>query len=452
MYLDEDGNVIDGLSLKGGLAVGIPGAVDGMATLHREHGHLPMKDILREVIPLAKNGFKISEEEAGRLNGFKKAFQEWNTEAIPFVKDEEWSTGDVLRQVALAKTLKGISRQGADYFYSGTAAQHLVDRIQDKGGIASMEDLANYESVWRDPIVFEYEGHEVYSMPPPSSGGTTLAQILTMYGMIKGTGGLDPNVHALVEAERRAFADRASFLGDPDYVQVPLDTLLDGDYLRRRISDFEPGQASSSEEIKEGSFDWNRESFETTHFCVADKDGNVASVTTTLNSNFGSKVFVPELGFFLNNEMDDFSAKPGVPNQFGLIGNDMNAIAPGKRMLSSMTPTIVEKDGDFFLALGTPGGSTIITTVAQVMLRVIDDDASLLDAVSAPRFHHQWWPDVVMHEEGLAPSLKVDLSNRGHQLRALQKLGLVEAILQSSDGTYIGVADPRSGDHAAGVE
>lgn len=450
MYLDQDGNVVPNLSLAGGLSIGVPGSVDGMRVLHQKFGSLSRSSLMEAARKIAAEGFAISKEEAGRLNGFKSDFVQWNQERIPFIKDDQWSPGDTLRQENLAKTLEQLQKQGWAAFYQEPLSEFIVQRVQEKGGIMTAEDFTDYKSVWRTPIRFDFDELEVYSMPPPSSGGITMAQILMALEPLQLENAHSvEDIHAIAEAERRAFADRSVHLGDPDFVDIPKDTLLSKTYIAKKWEDFNPQRASKSEQIKEGQFDWSRESFETTHLTVADAKGMVVSITTTLNSNFGSKVFVPELGFFLNNEMDDFSAKPGVPNQFGLLGNEANAIEPGKRMLSSMTPTIIEKNGKFYMALGSPGGSTIITTVAQVILNIERYGMNLTEAVAHPRFHHQWWPDVIMMEKSFDPQTKKSLENMGHQTKSLDRIGLVEAVLHDNKG-FIGVSDPRGEGAASG--
>lgn len=453
IYLDEDQNVISSLSKEGGLAVGVPGSVYGMHLLHDRWGRLTTKDLMQPAIDYAKSGFQVGKMEAKRLNNYEEDFKKWNSESIPFIKKESWENTDKLTQKDLAKTLKILSKKGMLMFYAPPFCEKIIDQVNKKGGIFTQEDFASYDAIWRSPVRINFKDYTLFSMPPPSSGGITLGQILKSlenYNLDDFQDAEDK--HLMIEAERRAFADRATYLGDPDFYRIPMDSLLDSAYLKHRMSNFDPDRATPSDAIASGEFDWSRESFETTHLCTADRDGWVVSLTTTLNSNYGSKVFVPELGIFLNNEMDDFSAKPGVPNQYGLIGNEANAIEAEKRMLSSMTPTIIDKNGDFFMALGTPGGSTIITSVAQVFLNVVEYEMPLKEALDAPRFHHQWWPDVVMHEADMASDMIMELESMGHQTKQLKSIGLMEVILQLPNGIYQGVADHRGEDDAGGVD
>lgn len=455
MYLDSLGNVVPGLSRSGHLAVGVPGTVDGLFTSHKRYGKL--KDfslLINPAIKLARDGYHLTKAEVDRLNKFRPDFIEHNELPIPFVKDSKWQVGDLLVQKDLAHTLELIRDNGRDGFYGGETAAKIVDQMNQSNGIISSQDLKKYQSKWRAPIEATYKNYKIISMPPPSSGGIALAQLLKLvapYPLSQWGFQSKETVHTMVEAERRVYADRAKHLGDSDYWNVPIDTLLDSLYLINRMLDFDQAQASSSDSILAGNFKVGLESFETTHISIVDEMGNAVAVTTTLNSNFGSKVLVKGAGFFLNNEMDDFSAKPGVPNQFGLIGNEANAIEPEKRMLSSMTPTIIEKDGSLFMLLGTPGGSTIITSVFQVFLNVAEFGMPLDEAVFAKRFHHQWLPDVIMVEEGkISTTLKDDLEKMGHQLELKKYIGLVKAIHVLEDGNLHGVGDNRSEDHVAG--
>ncbi|MFK8103036.1 MAG: gamma-glutamyltransferase [Saprospiraceae bacterium] len=456
MYLDSLGNVIAGLSQRGPLAVGVPGSVDGLITAHQKYGKLKdFKVLIEPAIQLAEQGFGITKMEADRLNKFKADFQKFNEATIPFLKATPWKAGDQLLQKELAATLRLIRDQGRAGFYEGVTAEKIVKEMESNNGIISLQDLKNYQSKWRAAITVPYKDYTVYSMPPPSSGGVALAQLLKIVeaAPLQEWGFHATNTtHLMVEAERRVYADRAQHLGDMDFYPVPTDSLLHQDYLQARMKNFSDQQASESEAILAGKFEVQLESFETTHTSVVDEAGNAVSVTTTLNSNYGSKVVVDGAGFFLNNEMDDFSAKPGVPNQFGLIGAEANAIQPEKRMLSSMTPTIVTKKDKVFLVLGTPGGSTIITSVFQVFLNVAEFGMSLEEAVNAKRFHHQWLPDEIMYEVGAFDEATIkDLKAMGHQFNEKKYIGLVKAIQVSADGKMIGVGDARSEDHAAGL-
>jgi len=449
LYLDENGNVIDGLSRNGGLAVGVPGTVAGLYKAWKNYGKIKdWKKLLQSAIDLAQNGFAISETEAHRLNKYKDDFVKWNPDNKTFIK-EHWLKGDILKQPELAKTLKIIAQQGPKGFYEGAVAEAIVRKITQSGGIMTTKDLAGYTAKFRKPIVIPYKDYEVISMPPPSSGGIALGQLLKIvqnYPIRKWGFHTFKTVHLMVEAEKRVYADRAEYLGDTDFYPVPIDSLLDDNYLQKRMADFSFDKTTDSKNIFAGKFELHKESFETTHISIIDKDRMAVSCTTTLNSNYGSKVLVDDYGFFLNNEMDDFSAKPGVPNQFGLIGAEANAIAPRKRMLSSMTPTIVTKNGKVFMVLGTPGGSTIITSVFQTILNVVDFDMNMYDAVQAKRFHHQFLPDYIMYEKKAFDKTVMDsLKQVGHHLKQVKYLGIVKAIL-ARDGHLEGAGDTRNQD------
>ncbi len=449
LYLDENGNVIEGLSRNGGLAVGVPGTVAGLYAAWQKYGQI--KDWSQLVMPavaLAEKGFPVSESEAHRLNKYKDDFLKWNPENKTFIKDR-WLKGDILKQPALAKTLRLIAEKGPKAFYEGPVAQAIVDKITKSGGIISLEDLKKYRAKFRKPIIVPYKDYSVISMPPPSSGGVALGQLLKIvshYPLRKWGFHSYKTTHLMVEAEKRVYADRAKYLGDSDFYPVPIDTLFDDEYLQSRMADFNLYKATPSDRIFAGEFELHKESFETTHISVVDKNRMAVSCTTTLNSNYGSKVIVDGYGFFLNNEMDDFSAKPGVPNQFGLIGAEANAIAPQKRMLSSMTPTIVTKDGQLFMVLGTPGGSTIITSVFQTILNVVDFDMNMYDAVQSKRFHHQFLPDYIMYEKkAFDKSVMDSLKQAGHKLKQVKYMGIVKAILVK-DGKLEGAGDSRNKD------
>jgi gamma-glutamyltranspeptidase / glutathione hydrolase len=455
MYLDGEGNVLETMSQEGHLSVGVPGSVAGMELAFKKYSKL--KDwgkILEPAIRLASEGFAITQSEAERFNEYKEQFQKMNPDARPFVKDGVWKMNDILRQPDLAHTLELIRDKGAAGFYEGETANEIVAEMKRGGGLITLEDLKNYEAKWRKPIIGQYKNYRIITMPPPSSGGIVLMQLLTMLEKFPlGQYGFQSakSVHAIVEAERRAYADRAKYLGDSDFYPIPVDSLLDSIYLASRILDFDSTKATSSgtlgPQVKIGV-----ETFETTHTSIVDQEGNAVSVTTTLNLNYGSKVIVQGAGFFLNDEMDDFSAKPGVPNYFGLIGAEANAIQPGKRMLSSMTPTIVEKDGKLFMVLGAPGGSTIITAVLQTLLGVTDYGMSLEEAVWAPRFHHQWLPDVITCEqEAIDTMVRKELWAMGHKLENVDRMALIKAVLVLPDGKLQGVGDNRNpDDHAEG--
>ena len=451
MYLDEDGEVIEGLSLKGHLASGVPGSVDGMVNAHQKYGSLPWKDLLQPAIDLAENGFLLTKNEAGGLNWVQQFFEETNT-VIPENLIGEWEAGDKVVMKDLAATLKRIRDLGRAGFYEGETARLITEEMERGGGIITSEDLTVYKSVWRQAIKGSYKGYKFISMPPPSSGGVALYQLLKMTEPhpIETWGYGDPRtIHLMAELERRVYADRATHLGDPDFYIVPVKELLDSVYLAGRMRNFNGNAATPSDSIKAGVF--IGESDQTTHFSIIDKNGNAVAITTTLNGGYGSKVVVGNGGFFLNNEMDDFSIKPGVPNMFGLLGGEANAISPTKRMLSSMTPTILEKDGRLFMVVGTPGGSTIITSVYQTILNVIDHNMNMQQAVNAKRFHHQWYPDeITIEKDGLSDDVIEQLEEMGHRIDTRSAIGRVDAILVRPDGTLEGAADPRGDDLASG--
>ena len=453
MYLDKNGKVIPGKSSFGVHSVGVPGSIAGIFEVYNKYGSLPFKELIQPSIDLARNGFKVTAKQANALNGTRKRFQKANNYKILF--DREWKVGDLLQQEELAQTLERIRDNGQDGFYKGKTAQLFVDYVKELGGIISLEDLAKYKAVWRKPIEFDYKGYKITSMTLPASGGICLAQILKSIEPYDLTG-IEHNstkyIQLLTEAERRSYADRAHYLGDIDFVDVPIDSLLAKKYIDKRMSTFSWDKATSSDDVSHGKI-LGKESDQTTHYSIVDQFGNAVSVTTTLNTGYGSKVLVKGAGFFLNNEMDDFSAKPGVPNVYGLLGSEANAIAPEKRMLSSMTPTIVEKDGKLKMVVGTPGGSTIITSVAQNILNVIEYDMGMQESVNKARFHHQWKPDHIrMEPNGFDSITKSNLNKLGYKLLERNSLiiGRVDAILVLPNGKLEGGADPRGDDAAAG--
>ncbi len=447
MYLDVAGNVVEGLSTRGHLAVGVPGTIAGIEAMHQRFGSLPWADLVQPAIDYAAKGYRLSSSEVDRLKRYHEDFIAFN-QTTPF-SDSTVVAGTRVQQADLAATLTRIQNEGRAGFYQGETARLLVAEMESGGGLITKEDLLAYEPKWEDPITKDFHAYRLISMPPSSSGGIALAQMTEMledyplpeYGFQR-----TRSVQVIVEAMRRAYADRAEYLGDADYYDVPVDSLLSDSYLRQRMADFRADTAGTSTQIVAGQMAM-KENFETTHISIVDSFGNAVSITTTLNGNFGSKVMVDGGGFFLNNEMDDFSAKPGVPNMFGLVGNDANAIQPGKRMLSSMTPTIVEKDGELFLVLGAPGGSTIITAVLQVFLNVAEYGLSLPEAVNAPRFHHQWLPDQILYEsDALGSGVQDSLAALGYQFREVNSMAVIKAIQVLPDGTLQAAADPRNPD------
>ncbi|MCF8238417.1 MAG: gamma-glutamyltransferase [Saprospiraceae bacterium] len=453
MYLDSAGQIIDGLSTLGHRSNGVPGTVDGMITAHERYGSMAFRDLVEPSIALARNGILLTSNEAEELNLARSALVSVNQSAAPFVQSEAWQTDDLLVQSDLAHTLERIANACRDGFYRGETARLLIEDQQSGGGIITQQDLDDYHAVWRNPLRGWFRDHEVLSMPPPSSGGIALMQLLE--GIedqpLDSTDVLSVStIHRMAEIMRRVYADRAAYLGDPDHVEVPVDHLLDSLYIRSRMQTIRTDSVTPSGQVQEGNWDMH-ESDQTTHFSIVDKQGMAVSVTTTLNLEFGSKVIVQGAGFIMNNEMDDFSAKPGVPNSFGLIGSTANAIAPGKRMLSSMTPTMVVDHGQTRLVVGSPGGSKIITTVFQIIFHSMELGIPLTDAVALPRMHHQWRPDTLFVEaDRFHPDTLMRLRALGHHVIERSPIGRVDAIWIEANGDRTGAADPRGDDHAAG--
>jgi gamma-glutamyltranspeptidase / glutathione hydrolase len=452
MYLDSAGNVIPELSTQGHLASGVPGSVEGMVEAHKKYGTLPWKDLVQPAIDLALNGFTLTEREASWFNEMQGDLKKYNTVMPEFLLRDSWKAGDSIKWLALGSTLELIRDNGRAGFYEGITAENIAAEMKRGKGLITLEDLKNYTAVWRDPVVASYKDYKIISMPPSSSGGVCLVQLLKSvepYPIQQWGHNSSATIHLMTEAERRVYADRAEYLGDPDFYKVPLRQLMDDQYNDERMSTFDPNKATSSAEVKAGTLA-GYESEETTHYSIVDPQGNAVAVTTTINGWFGSHVVVGGSGFFLNNEMDDFSAKPGVPNMFGVIGAEANKIEPNKRMLSAMTPTIVEKDGRLFMVVGTPGGSTIITSVFQVILNVVEHEMGMQEAVNAKRIHAQWLPDAVIPETGtLSKEDSITLVNLGHKITPRRAIGRVDAILILPNGKLEAGADNTRGDDSA---
>lgn len=453
MYLDKKGDPITGLSLYGQLAAGVPGSVAGMEQAHKKYGSMPWKELIQPAIDLAENGFPITSQQATEFNNYQERFKKFNPNGAAIIRNEEWKTGDIFVQTQLASTLKRIAEQGRDGFYKGETADLIVAEMKRGNGIITHADLANYHAVWREPIVGPYKDYKIISMPPPSSGGIALLALLQsveQYPLRAWGFQSDSTVRAIVEAERRIYADRASYLGDPDFYDVPVQYLTDKKRNQDRMAQVNLAKATPSTDVKASSFP-GYESEETTHFSIVDKDGNAVSLTTTINGSYGAYVWVDNAGFLLNNEMDDFSVKPGTPNLYGLLGGKANAIAPQKRMLSAMTPTIVEQNGQLRMVIGTPGGSTIITSVFQGILNVLEFGMRAQESVNAPRFHHQWKPDRIdVEERAIAELVRKSLERDGYTLYPRQAIGRMESIVILPNGKLQTGADPRGDDVAAG--
>ena len=465
MYQNEDGDVIPGLSSIGGLAVGVPGTISAIFEIHEKFGSLPIEELFKPSIDLANNGYIVTKYLEAELDEKRDDFIKINGSSSLYSK--QYKSGDTIVNKMYANTLREIMNKGADGFYKGPVAQDMISTISESGGIMTMEDLSEYKSVWRDPVRFKYKGYDIISMSFPSSGGVILGQMMKAienFDLSKIEHNSPEYVQLLTEIERRAFADRSDLMGDPDFMKLPVYEFMDKKYVENRMKDFSWDQATPSSKIKPGEVIFN-ESNETTHFSIIDKEGNAVSVTTTLNNSFGSKVFVENSGFFLNNEMDDFSSKPGYPNFFGVVGSEANSIQPKKRMLSAMTPTIVLKNNKPHLILGSPGGPSIITSVFQTILNVLEYGMSVNDAVSSPRFHHQWYPDlIVMENEAYSDELNTILSEKNYLIVKLpieedtlgvykrSDIGAVDAILIDDNLKVYGGADLRREHHSSTTE
>ncbi len=450
MYLDSAGNIIDNMSTRSPSSSGVPGSVAGIIETLK-YAKLTLEELIDPAIELAEKGFAITAGEAASLNRLKGDFDRYNTTSTVFQKTVGWKEGDTLIQKDLAGTLKRIRDEGAKGFYEGETAKMIADEMKNNGGLITEADLKSYRAKWRTPHSFDYKGHTIVTMNLPSSGGILLHQMLKMLEKfpVSEYKVLSPSsVQLMIEIERRAYADRAYYPGDADFVKVPAKQITSEEYLQERMKDYVAGVAGNSVNVKPGSV--KKESEETTHISIIDKDGNAVAVTTTLNDSYGSKTVVKGAGFLLNNEMDDFSVKPGAPNLYGAIGGEANAIQPGKRMLSSMSPTIVLKDGKPLLVAGTPGGTTIPTSVFQTIVDIVDFNLSTSDAVNYPKFHHQWLPDQVDVEEKFPDSTRNALQKMGYKIVSRQSIGRTEVIRIKDDGSFEAVADSRGDDAADG--
>ncbi|HBR12498.1 MAG TPA: gamma-glutamyltransferase [Chryseobacterium sp.] len=452
MYWDKQGNANTDLSQNGRLAVGVPGSISGMFETMK-YAQLPFSKLIEPAIDLAAKGFAITEQEAGLLNAHKNDFLKHNKNTVAFVKNQDWKAGDLLIQPELAETLRRIQKSGEKEFYEGKTAQLIIAEMKNGNGIIQSADLKNYKTKERKALVFDYKNHQVVSMPMPSSGGTLLAQMLKMVSyedLSKYQMNSEEAVQIMVEAERRAYADRAEYMGDPDFIEDKTQMLISENYLKSRWKSFDKNTATPSKDVGK-IMNAQKESTETTHISILDKFGNAVSVTTTLNGLYGSKTVVSGAGFFLNNEMDDFSIKPGVPNMFGAVGGEANKIQAGKRMLSSMAPTVVLKNNKVKMVVGTPGGTTIPTSVFQAIVDVVDFGQNANFAVNAPKFHHQWLPEVVKVENNFPETTIKALEKKNYKFEKIKQIGRTEAILVDENQNIHAVADGR-GDDSVGVE
>ena len=449
MYLDAQGNPIDEKSTRGASASGIPGSIAGMISTHA-YAKLPFAKLIQPAIEFAEFGYVISEREAKGLNADRANFLKHSSAPSAFTQKEVWKAGDTLIQLELAATLKRIQAKGLAGFYEGVTAEYIVKEMQHSGGYISLEDLKNYKPKFRKPVEFDYRDHHIISFAPPSSGGILIAQMMQMiapFNVEKMGLNTLASVNLMVESQRRAYADRAEHMGDPDYWKVPTKTLISNSYAQARMSDYKEGVAGSSKITLAGGAN---ESEQTTHLSVIDKEGNMVAITTTLNDTYGNKTIVAGAGFLLNNEMDDFSVKPGVPNMYGALGGEANSIQPGKRMLSSMTPTLVTVKGKPYISIGTPGGTTIPNQVYEGLVNIIDHKMTIKQAIDATRFHHQWIPDVIALENDFPEDIETSLKNLGYKTIRRGKFGRMDGILISSDGKRMAAGDKRGDDSVAG--
>lgn len=451
MFLDKQGNADSKLSLTSHLASGTPGTVAGLALATQKYGTLPLSTLLAPAIKLAREGIPVNDALADDLKTYGKEvlITHPNSKAIFYKPDgTPWQKGDRLVQKNLAHSLQLIARQGPDAFYKGEIADEIAGEMAQHGGLISKADLAAYRAVERTPVSGTYRGYEVFSMPPPSSGGIHIVQILNIlenFDLAKMGFGSADAMQVMAEAEKYAYADRSEYLGDPDFVKVPWQALTSKAYAKTLAQQIDVAKARPSSEIKPGKLE-PYESNQTTHFSVVDKQGNAVAVTYTLNTYFGSGIVAGNSGILMNNEMDDFSAKPGTPNVYGLVGGEANAVQPAKRPLSSMSPTIVAKGGKTWLVTGSPGGSRIITTVLQMVVNSIDFGMNVAEATNAPRFHHQWLPDQLRVEKGFSPDTLRLLENKGQHVKVLPSMGSTQSIMIGPDGMLYGASDPRSVD------
>ncbi|MDA8937899.1 gamma-glutamyltransferase [Flavobacteriaceae bacterium] len=452
MYLDSNKDVIKGLSQNGALAIGVPGTIAGLFEIHNKFGTLPIKDLFQPAIDLANNGYRLTPKQVNTINNYKDLILELNDSILLF--NRTFKDNDLFINKSLGNTLSLISENGVDEFYKGEIAKELSSYIISKGGIITPKDFSLYKPVWRETLEIKYKDLNIISMGPPSSGGVVLGQVLKMienYNLNELGHNSELYIQLLVEAEKLSFADRSKYLGDPDFNYIPTNELLDSDYLKSRFNSFSFDSIQSSESIDPGNILIN-ESNETTHYSIVDKFGNAVSVTTTLNGNYGSKLIPSKLGFFLNNEMDDFSIKPGSPNMYGLIGGKTNSIEPEKRMLSSMTPSIIESNGKLSMVLGSPGGPTIITSVLQTVLNFYEFGFDMQKSVDASKFHHIWLPDKIFYEKNvLSNKIKNTLKKKGYKFNSnYSVIGRVDAIHVDKNKMFYGGADKRGDDKSIG--